>query len=160
MADRYVYIPSMFLVVGLAVGAGKLWKATQGVGIKVLLIIACIGYLAWNYMEIQRLGGDWLFASKSAEHALQVIKKETYPPKDVKTFFFVNMPIRYGSAWIFPTGMNDAIWHMYRTSPYRVFTMPSIEDAYKFYMNLGDREVFVFDNYELKRGVRGTQNIE
>ncbi len=160
MADRYVYIPSMFLAVGLAIGAHRLWNTTQGRYIKPVICLLCAVYLVWNGMEVKRLGGDWLFASKSAEHALQVIKKETYPPKDVKTFFFVDMPIRYGSAWIFPTGMNDAIWHMYRTSPYRVFTMPSIEDAYKFYMNLGDREVFVFDNYELKRGVRETQNVQ
>ncbi|MFZ2025168.1 MAG: hypothetical protein WAV51_02730 [Microgenomates group bacterium] len=160
MADRYVYIPSMFLVVGLVIGISKLWQTTRSKFVKILICIVCVGYFVWNVMEVKRLGGDWLFASKSAEHALQVIKKETYPPKDVKTFFFVDMPIRYGSAWIFPTGINDAIWHMYRTSPYRVFTMPSIEDAYNFQMNLGDREVFVFDNYELKRGVREVQNIQ
>jgi len=157
MADRYVYIPSMFLVIGIMVGANKIWKTTQNALIKIGLCVVCVGFLVWNIIEVQRLGGDWIFASKSAEYALQVIKKETYPPKDVKTFFFINMPITYGSAWIFPTGMTDAIWHMYRTSPYRVFTMPTIEDAYKFKMTLGDREVFVFDNYILKRGVREVQ---
>jgi len=156
MADRYVYIPSMFLVIGLTVGATKFWH-TSRVLIKVILCVLVAGLLAWNIKEVQRLGGDWKFASTSAEHALLVIKKETYPPKDVKTFLFVNMPIRYGSAWIFPTGMTDAIWHMYRSSPYRVFTMPTIEDAYNFYMNLGDREVFVFEDYVLKRGVREVQ---
>ena len=159
MADRYVYIPSMFLVIGLVTGAGKIWEATRKMWVKILICLVCASYLVWNVTEAKRLGGDWVFASKSAEHALQVIKKETYPPKDVKTFLFINMPIKYGGAWIFPTGINDAIWHMYRTSPYRVYTMPSIEDAYNFKMNLGDREVFVFDNYELKRGVREVQKV-
>jgi len=157
MADRYVYIPSMFLVIGLMIGAYKIWQTAHKPLVKIGLCAVCAGFLVWNGMEVERLGENWIFASKSAEHALQVIKKETYPPKDVKTFFFVNMPNKYGGAWIFPTGMTDAIWHMYRTSPYRVFTMPTIEDAYNFKMTLGDREVFVFDNYILKRGVREVQ---
>lgn len=160
MADRYVYIPSMFLVIGLMVGTYTIWQHTQKTVIRITLCVLCAGFLVWNVTEVERLGGEWQFAGKSAEHALQVIKKETYPPKDVKTFFFVDMPIKYKSAWIFPTGMNDAIWHMYRTSPYRVFTMPTLEDAYNFKMTLGDREVFIFDNYELKRGVREVQKAK
>ena len=57
---------------------------------------------------------------------------------------------------MFPTGMNDAIWHIYRQSPYRIFTIPSIEDAYNFPITMGDREIFVFEDYKLKRGVRET----
>lgn len=156
MADRYVYIPSMFLVIGLTIGASKLWNVAK-TAFKIIMSVLVVLVILWNIKEVQRLGGDWEFASASAERALLVIKKETYPPKDVKTFLFVNMPIRYGSAWIFPTGMTDAIWHMYRSSPYRVFTMPTLEDAYNFPMNLGDREVFVFEDYVLKRGIREVQ---
>jgi hypothetical protein len=154
MADRYTYIPSLFLTIGLILFVTTLWEKSKHIHWKLLIILGFIALVVWNIKEVSRLGDDWIVASQSAEQTLLVIKKETFPPKDVKTFFFVNTPIKYGSAWIFPTGLNDAIWHMYRQSPYRVFAMPTIEDAYKFPMNLGDREVFVFEDYKLKRGVQ------
>ena len=160
MADRYVYIPSMFLIVSFILMLSEVCKKTKQWVLEAIICAAFFGLLGWNIKEVQRLGGDWEFASKTVEQALLVIKKETYPPKDIKTFFFVpTIPIRYGSAWIFPTGMDDAIWHMYRQSPYRIFTMPTIEEAYKFPLTMGDREIFVFENYKLKRGVRETKYI-
>lgn len=160
MADRYVYIPSMFLIIALILLVSRIWKETHSWFIKAMICTTYVGLLIWNVKEVQRLGTDWEFASKTVEQALLVIKKETYPPKDIKTFFFIpSIPIRYGSAWIFPTGMNDAIWHMYRQSPYRIFTMPTIEDAYNFSITMGDREIFVFEDYKLKRGVRETKFV-
>jgi len=160
MADRYVYIPSMFLMTALVIAVSRVWNNLHSLGVKAIIGIIYVGLLVWNVKEVGRLGGDWMFASRTAEQALLVIKKETYPPKDIKTFFFIpSIPIRYGSAWIFPTGITDAIWHMYRQSPYRIFTMPTIEEAYNFPILLGDREIFVFENYKLKRGIRETQII-
>jgi hypothetical protein len=160
MADRYVYIPSIFLIVSLMLFASRIWKETHSWIVKAMLCVLYVSLVAWNVSEVQRLGTDWEFASRTVEQSLLVIKKETYPPKDIKTFFFIpTIPIRYGSAWIFPTGMDDAIWHMYRQSPYRIFTMPTIEDAYMFPVIQGDREIFVFENYKLKRGIRETKYI-
>ena len=161
MADRYVYIPSIFLIISLTLFVSRFWKETHTFMIKALLVVLYGVLVTWNISEVQRLGTDWEFASKTVEQSLLVIKKETYPPKDIKTFFFIpTIPIRYGSAWIFPTGMDDAIWHMYRLSPYRIFTMPTIEDAYKFSVIQGDREIFVFENYKLKRGVHEVQKVK
>ena len=70
------------------------------------------------------------------------------------TFFFINTPIRYGRAWIFPVGLTDAIWHMYRQSPFTVVPVSSIEEAFQYPIRTGDREVFIFEKYVLKRGVR------
>ena len=157
MADRYVYIPSIFFIIALVSTVSRVWNNIHSWLIKMIICVVYIVVLIWNVKEVKRLGTDWEFASKTAQQALLVIKKETYPPKDIKTFFFIpSIPIRYGSAWMFPTGMNDAIWHIYRQSPYRIFTIPSIEDAYNFPITMGDREIFVFEDYKLKRGVRET----
>lgn len=160
MADRYMYIPSVFFVMALIFAADSWWKRHTSVAAKACLCLIVIGIAWWNIAEVQRLGGDWQKAGDTAEQALQVIKKETFPPKDVKTFFIINMPIRYGNAWIFPTGMTDAIWLMYRENPFRVFTVDTVEEAYRFVLTQGDREVFVFDNFKLKRGIRIEQKVD
>lgn len=154
MADRYAYIPSMFLVISVAMVLSILYRQTARLVVGLFCVLIFATAVIWNIREVSRVGSDWVRASITASQALAVIKEETFPPKDVKTFFFINTPIKYGAAWVFPTGLNDAIWHMYRQSPYRVFYMPSLEQAYEFPLHKGDREVFIFENYLLKRGVR------
>ena len=65
----------------------------------------------------------------------------------------MNTPIRYGRAWVFPTGLTDAFWQIYRDSPYYVTPVASIAEGYEHPFAHGDREVFVFEDYVLKRGV-------
>lgn len=152
-AERYTYPLTIFVLLALALTSNMLWKKSASVG-KVGLAIVLAGILYWNVSEVQRLGYQWIIAGKVVERSILSIKKETFPPRDTKNFFFVNTPIRYGRAWIFPVGLTDAIWHMYRQSPFVVYTVKDLEDAYNFKLTKGDREVFIFDGYEMKRGIR------
>jgi hypothetical protein len=152
-AERYAFIPSIFVVLGLGVACDR-WLKNRNLFGKAAVFV-CAGLLVWwNVREIERLTNDWQKAGKITEQTLLILKNETFPPKDTKTFFFIDTPIRFGRAWIFPTGLTDAIWHMYRESPFRVFNVPSIVDAYAYPVTKGDREVFVFDGYTVRRGIR------
>ncbi len=64
------------------------------------------------------------------------------------------MPIRYGRAWVYPTGMTDALWQIYRDNPYDVTKVNSIEEAFNAYMPGGDRRVYIFDHFVLKQGIQ------
>ena len=44
-------------------------------------------------------------------------------------FHLVNVPIRYGEAWIFPVGVPDALWFVFRNPNIRVFTWTSVSQA-------------------------------
>lgn len=35
--------------------------------------------------------------------------EKTYTTEPIY-FYFVNRPIRHGNAWVFPVGINDALW--------------------------------------------------
>jgi len=154
MADRYTYIPSIFLIIAVVLACSQILHNTKRLWVSVILLLLFVLLTSWNVREVLRVGDDWIKASNTAQQALAVIKEETFPPKDYKTFFFINTPIRYGSAWIFPTGLNDAIWHMYRESPYRIIPARTLEEAFEYPIHKGDREVFIFENYQLKRGIR------
>ena len=66
------------------------------------------------------------------------------------------MPIRYGRAWVFPTGLTDALWHMFRLNDYAytIRTANSIDEAFQYPVGTTTREVLIFENYKLRRVVK------
>lgn len=159
MAERYLYIPSIFFVIGLVLFFDSIWNTLPTVGKYAVIILTAV-CLYFNIVDTQRVGNDWIKASSVVEQTLRVVKKEAFPPVNPKNFYIVNIPIRYGRAWIFPTGMNDALWHMYRQSPYVITPVNSIEEGYAMQFQNGDREVFIFDNLVFKRGIKIDTTVE
>lgn len=159
IAERYVYIASIFFIVGAVLLTQEVWKNSRMVLSKVLIIVITFFILGINIQEVERLGGDWLKAGSVVEQSLRVVKQAAFPPQNVLHFFIINTPIRYGRAWIFPTGMNDALWQIYRGSPYTVGTARSVEEGYNLPPFTGDRRVFIFENYVLKQGIVYSKEI-
>ena len=159
MAERYVYIPSIFFSISVVVAFQAVWRSEKRIWIKTILVAVAAMVIVYNINDIQRVGTDWEKASMVADQTLRVIKKEAFPPQNVLHFYIVNTPIRYGRAWIFPTGLNDALWHIYRQSPYFVTPVSSIEQGYSIPFKAGDRRVFIFEDYVLKRGIQETSVI-
>jgi hypothetical protein len=157
MAERYVYIPSMFFIIGVIVALQALWRSEKGIWIKGIVCTVVAIVLIYNINDVSRVGADWEKASTVADQTLRVIKKEAFPPQNILHFYIVHTPIRYGRAWIFPTGLNDALWHIYRQSPYFVTPVNSIEEGYRIpFTGGGDRRVFIYEDYVLKRGIEAT----
>jgi len=158
-SERYAYIPSIFIIIALAIGFFKLWNR-KNLAIQFAVIVGIFIVSWWNIREVKRIEGDWKMASKVAESSLLSIRTEIYPPKkDDLVFFFVNLPIRYGRAWIFPTGTSDALWHMFRDNIYKVYTASTIQEAYEFKTDRGTRYVYIFEDYVLKKGIQQTTEI-
>jgi hypothetical protein len=159
-SERYAFAPSIFFIISLSLFFTHAWKTTKLLVVKILLVFIVSGITWWNIGQVQRLEGDWRKASDVAQTSLLSIKAEIYPPKkDDLVFFFINVPIRYGRAWIFPTGLADALWHMFRDNIYKVYTVPSIQSAYEFQTDKGTRYVYVFENYILKKGFMKTIEV-
>jgi len=152
IAERYAYIPSMFLIIIAVKMIDNHFKNLSWI-YKILLFITLFLFFKHQLSEINHIASHWQKAGEIVENTMLMIKKQTFPPKEYKSFFFINTPIRYGRAWIFPTGLNDAIWHMYRLSPFQAQNSTSLEEAFATSVPLGDREVFIFENYVLKRGI-------
>lgn len=158
-AERYVFPLTIFSLLAVSLILQKLMKRIGIVGkILVILIFASVFY--WNVREIDRMAFQWKTAGNVVERTMLAIKNETFPPRDTKNFFFINTPIRFGRAWIFPVGLTDAIWHMYRQSPFVVYTAANLEEAYRYTLKKGDREVFIFDGYDIKRGIREDKVVQ
>jgi hypothetical protein len=126
----------------------------------VTLIIIAIG---WNIKDVKRIAKDWQTASDISQSTVLTIRTQFFPLISNTRFIFVNTPIRYGRAWIFPTGMNDVLWHLFRVNGYGYTTIAAknIPDAFT-YQDISGIATYVlnFENYKVKRLIKEVKVIE
>lgn len=163
VAERYMFVASGFWVIGLSVGINGLLKSEIQRVWKVAAIGVFLCLIVWNMKETSRLQGDWQRASSVTQRTILTIKRQYFPLDNEKAFVMVNMPLRIGRAWIFPTGFDDALWHMFRMNEYgyKVYSAPTIEDAFDLPVGRVTHEVMIFegDNYDLKRVTKEVTTI-
>lgn len=163
MAERNAFIASGFLILAGATIADRMWKKTGYGTIRFLMLAVISALIVWNVAEVQRVGNDWAKASEISETTLLALRRRFFPLFEPKKFIFVNVPIRYGRAWTFPTGLTDALWHVFvlNAYPHAVTSAESIEAGYAISVPLGiAREVLVFEDYKVKSALIEYQTIE
>jgi len=161
VAERYALLSTVFLILAVGEFGNAVWESrrTKGylwVGIVFLLMIV-------NVRELSRVIGDWERASNISETTMLTLKHNFFPLQDKQAFVFVHTPIRHGRAWIFPTGLTDAMWHMFKFNafPYTIHEARSIEEGFAIQDPLGTPVVLLFDDaMHLEKAVRTTQTIE
>ncbi|MBI4999453.1 O-antigen ligase family protein [Candidatus Gottesmanbacteria bacterium] len=76
-----------------------------------------------------------------------------------RTFYFVDVPIREGRAWVFPVGLPDALWHTFRDESLKVVQVKRLEEALDLKDKTSNSHVFVFENGEIKEVIRETKQV-
>lgn len=159
MAERYMFAASGFWTVGLVSFAYQTGRS-HGKTAYILLAVLFAVLVAWNVHETGRLMAQWEKASSITQQSILTIKRQYFPLDNQKAFVVVNLPTRYGRAWIFPAGFSDALWHMFRMNAYgyTVYTASSIAEALTMPVGKQTHEVLVFegDNFELRRVTKET----
>ncbi|MDP3941735.1 MAG: hypothetical protein Q8Q49_05495, partial [bacterium] len=46
-------------------------------------------------------------------------------------FHFINVPVKVGQAWVFPVGLPDAIWFVFRNPNISISTWPSVDAVFQ-----------------------------
>jgi hypothetical protein len=161
MSERYVFVASGFFIIAIGIAFSVWWKGAH-VFWKVIAGLAIAGLMVWNIIEVNRLSGDWQKASTTSQNTLLALSKQFFPLRENISFFFVNTPIRFGRAWIFPTGLTDPLWHVFHFNSfgYTTTNVSSPSAAYAIPVKLGfDTKVFTFDNYVLKQVIRHEEPV-
>jgi hypothetical protein len=102
----------------------------------------------YHYTQLQKINQDWNRAGtisnnlmKNFNDVFQVGKATPVNP----VFYFVNVPIRTGEAWIFPVGLNDAMWFTFQNENLTVKTVPTLDMALQQSVGSSSARVFEFD---------------
>ncbi len=158
-AERYVLTASGLFIISIVTFFDILLKRTTILFVRVVLLVIAIIFIIWNVMEASHVGSDWEKAYSVSRQTLLTLRKEFFPLTMKTTFVFVNTPIRYGRAWIFPTGMDDAMWHLFRGSDYHVVKGKDIPSSVEYKVQGGALYVLNFDNYKILRMTKEVQII-
>ena len=99
-------------------------------------------------IQIQQIHSDWYEAGEKAKRFLVSVDGlyADYWAKEPMKFYFVDVPIRMGEAWVFPVGLKDALYLSFRNPKIEVNISPSVEQAFNVIDISVNEKVFEFDS--------------
>jgi len=149
ITSRYSYLSSIGFVLLFVFFLKKLYSYLifNGQNIASACIVIVVGvYSLVHIIQLQKIKGDWLEAGKKSERFI-IALNEHYTKSTHKTnFYFVDVPIRQGDAWIFPVGLNDAVWFVFRNENINIYQMQSLSESFNAIENPLKDKVFNFGN--------------
>lgn len=152
IAERYVHTAQLGYFVLLALLINRLYcylrkKNTLLALALSSLIVFGLGKFYLGQMHMAK--EEWRQAGEITNKTLLTISSN-YQEFARAKIFFVNLPIRYGRAWVFPVGIEDGLWLTYRTTDMTIKRVSSFEEALTLGSKVSDPHIFIFSNGELQ----------
>ncbi len=151
ITSRYSYLASFGFILLFVFSIKKLHIFLRSNGQNIALaattaVITIFGLL--HIMQLQQIHSNWYEAGEKAKRFFLAVDGlyEDYWIKESMKFYFVDVPIREGEAWVFPVGLNDALWLSFRSPNIRVYQSQSVEQALSLVDGSKNEKVFLFDN--------------
>jgi len=136
ISSRYSYLSSIGILILFILFLRKFaaFVGQSGRDIAVVSTLLLVSaFSLFHIVGLQQAASDWYEAGQVAERFIVSIDGQYSDSwaKDPLELHFVNMPIKHGDAWVFPVGVSDALWLVYRNPNIRVFTWPTTADAFR-----------------------------
>ncbi|MBF8249952.1 MAG: hypothetical protein HW400_553 [Candidatus Levybacteria bacterium] len=152
ISSRYSYLSSFGFVVLFVFFLKKIYYYLLNNGKYIaasIVILIIIVFSSLQLFQLQRIQTNWSEAGEKTKGFLTSLDwvYAHYPEQYTKRLYFVNVPIRNGEAWVFPVGLNDAAWLVFRDKDVKVYQAKSVEQAFAEIGN-GYGKVFKFDDSE------------
>ncbi len=150
IASRYGYLASIGFVFLLVYVANKayIFLSESGRTIAVLIMSILVGVFGlYQMVVLQQLQGDWHEAGEQVKRFVISMESsyEDYWAVQPMQFHFVSVPIRHGEAWVFPVGLPDAVWFVFRNPNAHVYMWPDVPSALNAVQyNSKTQKVFLF----------------
>lgn len=157
MAERYVYPAHLgfFLVLALVLE----WLYFKIVRIRPRLAwltvgVIIIGISSFYLWETEKTKRDWYQAGETANTVLLTLATNYNEFPFGTQLYFVNLPLRYRRAWVFPVGLKDGLWFIYRDDNLLVDQTTDLEESLDWAEKKDYAHVFIYENGELKEARR------
>jgi hypothetical protein len=158
IASRYSYLSSFGIVLLLAVLVKRLYLYLLVSGKKIAVLgvmLITIIFFSLQLFQLQKIHKDWKDAGEKTKNFL-ISLNEVYTDDargKAMQFYFVDVPIRLGEAWVFPVGLKDALWLTFRNDNLLVDTKISLKPALEQALANPNARVFQFDSDGAVRNV-------
>lgn len=130
ITERYSYLASIgfaFLVVSILMALTKLVKNQNYKLYLLAFILLVVG--SFYYVSDMGENSQWHEAGRITNRTLAYLRLYLDGKRSNSNFYFVNTPIRKANAWIFPVGLSDGIWFIYRDDTIRIYKTGSISEG-------------------------------
>lgn len=151
ITSRYSYLSSVGFVILLVILLKKTYIYLISISDKYIgmasIIIIVIVYCMVQLFGLQKIHRDWLEAGEKSKRFLISIEEysKDFWIRDNMQFYFVEMPIRTGEAWVWPVGLEDALWFTFKNPNIAVYKMSDINLAFDQAAGSSSAHVFRFD---------------
>lgn len=151
ITPRYSYLSTFGLIVVLVMVFGKVYRYLRDSGREIAILamtLMIIVFSIFHIIQVQQSYSDFREAGNRTKNffiALQSHYSNTWSTGEVE-YHLVNLPIRLGDAWIFPVGVEDAIWLAFNNDKARIILNSSREEALGQAGLYISRPVFVFND--------------
>lgn len=146
IAPRYLYLASFGYILAFILVLHSLFTSiirTPKYSIGLLLIVM---FLLSNvyYMINQEEQSKWKHAGIVTHNTLFFFRRN-YPALDTNSsLYFVNTPVQINGVWVFPVGLNDGLWLIYRDKLPHIMQVNSVEAATDAMNNDATPDTYIF----------------
>jgi hypothetical protein len=150
LAPRYGYLSSFGVIIIFVLILRKAYKYLQSSGRETAVLalsLVIIVFSIFHIMQIQQSYSNWAEAGKRTKNffiALQRFYSGDWSKNNVE-FHFVNVPTKIGDAWIFPVGIEDAVWLAFRNENAKLILHTDKQEALNQAGLHRSRPVFIFN---------------
>ena len=152
IADRHVYPAHFGFFILMALFVNWLYEKLKNKNRTFALcfvILLVSGILGFYQSEMEKAKQDWRQAGETANKILLAIGSNYIEFPLDSTLYFVNLPIRFGQAWVFPVGLEDGLWFIYRDETLKIEITTDLEETLALTKDKPNVHVFLFENEEL-----------
>ena len=160
ISSRYSYLSSMGFAVVLVFFAKKFFDYLRPIADKYTLfmvtVLLSLIFLSLQLFQMQNIHSDWKSSGEtvkrfliSFEDVFLLTQYGTYLDLREKKFsnlYFVDVPIKKGEAWIFPVGLEDALWFALQNKNFTVDIAPNLNFALDRASMIPNSDVFIFSS--------------
>ena len=164
MASRYSYLSSIGFVIFASIFIRKGYLYISGIFdrysslmISALIVIV---FMSYQLFQLQQLHNDWAFAGQKVSTFLVSFEGQykDYWKDNHVDFYFTNVPIKSGEAWVFPVGLGDSIKFAFPNLNMSVYEFDTLQKAFEQNPDPSKSGVFQFDEYGVVREYIKTSN--
>ena len=153
IAERYVYLAHGGLLALLVLFCDWVFKEFKKRSLLAGLLVEGFTLIAasiFYYSQIRKTQDNWYQAGEIANKILLAISTNyaKFPPES--SLYFVDLPIRYDRAWVYPVGLEDGLWFIYRDKSLVVNKATDLEKTFELVKGKPNKYVFVFEEGQLK----------
>ncbi len=139
IAPRYIYLASVGFCISMIITLNYIKKYSFIVFLSIVVIITGI-----YYQNLQRENHDWQKAGNITQNMLIKFRTDYDGLSSASNIYIVKPPMKLNNAWIFPVGLTDSLWFIYRESSPAFYQVENIEDAKMQIKNKNSKNNYIF----------------